>query len=556
MPDRFGAYGFVADFENAGRHFIASIVRTFKPAATISLWPRFCTDVTDLEVLKRLGVAPNRVGIGYKPTSDPNFEKWYSQQGEHITAYKAAGLPVTLEIGGGQFIHPSQPLGRPRPSLDNDNVMMDTKFALAWLPSYDEDFRIFVKRFVSDFGWPKGPINGIKLWNEPWNGLSISGWGADDFRYREIFRVLCEATDEARREAGVRVLIGGCDSSSNTFDKLFGDGSDEFLKWLDFCSIHYQGMFPPSTVKAWVDRNHPNGRVRIWDTESWVANCDDRVATVIAVNLSTGHDRAVGVYHGNICGRETVHFFGDDGKQKSAHVLQSWSVAAAVGAANHLIGERKFRHLLFTNGLPWLIVFGGAPDADGRATPEDETVVVIGDIGEAFGADCVMFRNARSLAERHKEDLLRKELAALPSDASMRRKTILDAIDKDEPLSGATFTVKANGRFSLYDFYGNPVKPRHGRFVIPLDHRGFFFRPNGRKGDFDSLVSAIRHGRIEGIEPLAKACFDIRPKAPLTGLSRTRNSKCGAIPRRGLWSAQFRGLKFPKSARLWTKAEQ
>ena len=508
LPERMGAYGLVADFGRDGRHFIASLVRTFKPSRPLPVWPQFCTDVTDIEVLKRLGVAPNRIGIGYKPTTDPDFEKWYEQQGRTLMAYKAAGLPITLEIGGGSFFHPNQPLGRPRPWLDKDDTMMDTKFDLAWLPSYDEDFRIFIKRFVSDFGWPKGPINGIKLWNEPWNGISISGWGADDLRYREMFRVLCEATDEARREAGVQVLIGGCDSSSNTFDKLFGDGSDEFLKWLDFCSIHYQGMFPPSTVKAWVNRKHPNGRVRIWDTESWVANCDDRVATVIAVNLSTGHDRAVGVYHGNICGHETIRFIGDDGREKQAQVIQCWSVASAVGAANHFIGERRFRQLLFTNGLPWVIVFDGAPDSMGRPTPEDETIVVVGDIGEAFGSDCVMFRNARSLAERRHEDSLRRDLAALPPNAEQQRRAIMDAIDHDEPFAEATFTVRANGRFSLYDFYGNPVEPRRGRFTIPLDHRGFFFRPNGRKGDFDALVSAIRSGRIEGIEPLAKVCLD------------------------------------------------
>jgi hypothetical protein len=119
-----------------------------------------------------------------------------------------------------------------------------------------------VNLFATRFGWPKGCITAIKLWNEPWEGLSISGWGADMPRFREITTAMCLGVEEARKEAGVDVLLGGCDSSSNTFDKLFGDGKDDFLKWLDLCSIHYQGMQPPSTVKAWVDLTPP---------ETWVA---------------------------------------------------------------------------------------------------------------------------------------------------------------------------------------------------------------------------------------------------------------------------------------------
>ncbi|NPV46821.1 MAG: hypothetical protein HPY69_07675 [Armatimonadetes bacterium] len=141
--------------------------------------------------------------------------------------------------------------------------MLDTKFHLAWLPSHDADFRKFWKRVVSEWGWSRGPVTGIKLWNEPWNGLSIAGWGADDLRYREMFLVLCEAAREACREAGTEVLIGDCDPSSNSFDKLFGDAEDTFLLYLDLCSIHYHGMACPSTYKPWVNRKGPHGRVRI-----------------------------------------------------------------------------------------------------------------------------------------------------------------------------------------------------------------------------------------------------------------------------------------------------
>ena len=399
--------------------------------------------------------------------------------------------------------------------LNDKDEMLDTKFDLAWLPSYDADFQKVVKQFAVDYGWPKGPINAMKFMNEPWNGISISGWGADDIRYREIYTALVQGVLEARKEANVQILLGGCDSSSNTFDKFFGDGTYEYLQWLDFCSIHYQGMAPPSIVKAWMNRKSPNGRVKIWDTESWVANTDDRVAAVVATNLSTGHDRAVGVYGGNIADAremywQAVDIYGEDGKKKRIQTGNTWSVAASVGATTYFIGERRFKELLFKNGLPWVMVFDGNTGANGKVDAEDGTVVVVGDIGEEFGADNVLFRTARGVAEiKHKEEL-RAKLAALPADAAPEERSKIEkALASPEALSDATLTIPSSGKYSLYDFYGNPVKSKSGKITIPLDHRGYFLSGNGKRGSFAALVKALNKGKITGIEPLAKECQDM-----------------------------------------------
>ena len=134
--------------------------------------------------------------------------------------------------------------------------------------------------------------------------MSISGWGADIPRFRELYKVMAEAVLEARKEAGVKVLIGGACSSANTRDKLFCDGTDTFLPWLDFVSIHYQPLAAdPVLEPKWMNRKGEYGRVRVWDTESWVANSDDRVAAVIASMRAMGQDRD----RGHLC-RERVHF--------------------------------------------------------------------------------------------------------------------------------------------------------------------------------------------------------------------------------------------------------
>lgn len=49
---------------------------------------------------------------------------------------------------------------------------------MAWLPKYGNDFKKLVYKLAVEFGWPKGPINAFTLWNEPWEGVFISGWGA------------------------------------------------------------------------------------------------------------------------------------------------------------------------------------------------------------------------------------------------------------------------------------------------------------------------------------------------------------------------------------------
>jgi hypothetical protein len=66
-----------------------------------------------------------------------------------------------------------------------------------------------------------GPITGFALWNEPWEGGSVDYWGADCLRFRELYTAMSKGIIAARQQAGVNVLLCGCDSTSNTMDKLF-----------------------------------------------------------------------------------------------------------------------------------------------------------------------------------------------------------------------------------------------------------------------------------------------------------------------------------------------
>ena len=477
-PETKGGYALVVDLGEHGRRFLTSYVRTFKPDLERIQYPKQSLEDMPAEILSRLGVQAIRWGISYYPSESDRYERQWQRITHELEQYHKHKVTVVAEIGTG---HRGQPLGRGRPHLDENDVMKDGKQDLVWLPEYDDDYQDFVYRLASEYGWPKGPITGFMLWNEPWEGLSISGWGADMIRYRNLYKRMGDAVMRARDEAGVDVLIGGCDSSANTIDKLFPDGNDTFMPYLDFCSIHYQGLSAPVLYPAWNNREHYKGRVKIWDTESWVANTDDRFAGVVASNRAAGYDRSMGTLSRIAVSTLSHNRVAKDriqtqtGEKVIERLIESRPLAAAYGAVQHFIGEREFKEILFKNGLPCVYVFEGLND-----NPDDGTVVVVGDIGSLFQKGNVLFNTVRPLDDPgHFENVV----------------MTLDARDKP---------------FQRYDVYGNPVPKQNGQIAVPLEDVGVFLRADPEQpGSFAQLIEAIREAKIEGLEPLEMIPYDM-----------------------------------------------
>ncbi len=505
LPERFGGYGLVLELDDRGRFFVGSCVRVMKPSLPARRpFYRLTMDLDYIPSLLRTGTAPNRLGVAYLPTDRQGFDDWYTGFSDKLAAFAAAGLPVTLEFGAPN-VQDIMPLGRKRPWLDDNDVMRAGKGDMAWLPRYDQDFKKLVKQLALEHGWPKGPINAMMLWNEPWNGISISGWGADDERYREIFMVMCKALEEARKEAGVQVLLGGCDSTSNTWDKLFCyDGKSPFLKHLDFVSEHYQGMNPETTARLWTERRGADGKpdpVQFWDTESWVANTDERLAPALAIMCAQGMSRMVGVCGGAVVtrgteGRHKIVVRTESGTERRL-MPQSWSVAASVAAWSNLVAERPFKEFLFRPGLPWVFVFSGPAD-----NPDDGTLLVVGDIGGLYGRKNVALRGVLSEAEAERRAKLQARLRDLPA-AAAEREAIEQDLARELPLRGVSMSLAdGNGRFHLLDCYGNRVPAANGRLTVPLSDEGWYLRPDGSRGSWQALLAAVREARIDGYEPL------------------------------------------------------
>ncbi len=518
IPERKGGYALVVDLGAQGRQFITSLVRTFAPNPKRLQYPKFSLDHLPDPVLRRLGVQAIREGVEWWLPGDPDGPRRLADLDRQMKTLQENNITVMLMVGASPV---PQPLGRPRPHLTADGVMTSSKSDMAWLPQYDGEFRKWVARIAARYGWPKGPLTAFNLWNEPWEGLSISGWGADALRYRESFAAMARGVEDARK-TGVDLLLAGADSSSNTMDKFFSDGKMTFLPWLDAVTIHYQGMASPAVYKPWRNRKSPHGRVKVWDTESWVANTDDRVAAVVATNRAAGYDRSMGIYGGNIAedqGRPELFVAPGKRERVEQPLVTAWSTAAAVGAMQRFLGERDFQELLFRNGLPWVMAFNGL---NGNA--DDGTVVVVGDIGEEFGRNNVLFRNVRTLGKK---------------DVNGVRQ--------------GTLTLPASPDWSLYDFYGNPAPAQNGKIVVPLDHRGFFLRPSGKPGSFARLIAAVRHASLRGFEPVELIPYDFT--APVTSRPTLRVKVSNVLnrPIHGTLTAAFTGLKVDKAPPLALK---
>ena len=548
IPGTFGGYLLVADLEGHGRCFAASLVRSIQPDGGAVQYPAYALDLNGnseevARFFKRVGVKGARAEVN---VFAPDDTKQWARVAEQCKRLQENEITLMVTSASGSL---PMPLGRSRPHLDDEDTFKETKSDLAWLPSADRDYERWIKNLCGTFGWPKGPINAVELWNEPWEGISISGWGADMLRYREIYSAMARGVESARAENGAEVLMGGCGSSSNTVDKFFSDGSGEFLKWLDFCSIHYQTMAAtPALMKDFINRKSPRGPVRVWDTESWVANSEDRVGLVIASMHAMGQERAMGVYAGNVYEPQNVTL--EDGRKDT--IVQAWSSAAAVATSTKFVGQRRFRELLFQNGLPWTFVFDGRPDK----SEDDGTVVVAGDLSGCYSRNLLLFRSVYGQANEKPMSELRKALAALPANAPAGQlKALQTQLEGASILSGGSLTITdAKGEFVQSDFYGNPVPPKDGKLTVPLNGYGYYLRTNGQAGSFGRLLEQLRLSRIDGFQPVEIIAHDFT--APLDSDPALRLTITNILnrPITGRLSARLGSRELPSAAQTITLA--
>ena len=553
QPTDFGGYVMVIDLQGLGRQFGAAFVKV--PAATPGRvqFPTYAMDLREgneamCSVFQRLGIKGARLEFGYISTTNKQYK--YTIAGWFDLFSRLAKHDVTLMATLEGSATEVTPFSRFKSPLNaRDEGVMDYPGDTAWTPNYDPDFQEWTAFLTGTFGWPKGMLNAVELWNEPWEGGSISGWGADMLRYREIYTAMARGVEQARRANGVQVLIGGTCSSMNTEDKLFCDGTNTFLKWLDFNSIHYEPLGNvPALIPDWVTRKSPYGPVRNWDTESWMANSEERIATTIASMRAQGLSRTAGVLHDQVISPQYVRVWDGPKAYHFESLMQTWSTGAGIAAVQHFIGERAFSQLLFTNGLPWVFVFNGLPAANAGTNalpmPDDGTVVVVGDLGGVYERDLCKFRSVLGLANATKVAELEHQLAALPPDTPAKaRQALQQQLQTAKVLTGATLTLpSAKGKFQLYDLYGNPVPAKRGTITVPLDGCGYFLRSDGSFGSFAALLDALRSARTVGYQPVELQARDLLAAVPAKPSLRVRITNILNRPVAGTLNARLGAL--------------
>jgi len=519
VPSEYGGYALVLDVPGHGSVFAATLARVvsaergrvqFPTYALDTEWPNNMNEGVYI-LMQKLGIKGVRVGAGFNVPADPAYKVEQARLQQEIDWAKKHDVTVMLTLGGGSAHSPIQPLGRPRPWLTPDGTMMKSKEDYAWLPAYDNDFQAWTAKLAGDYGWPKGNLNAVELWNEPWEGISISGWGADIPRYRDIYRHMANGVLEARAKTGVKVLIGGTCSSANARDKLFGDGTDKFLPIFDFVSIHYQALSAdPALEPKWMNRKSPYGPVKVWDTESWIANSEDRVAGVIASMRAQGQSRTAGVFRGNVYDSSNYKLNG-----KIYPVVQAYPPAAAIAATQRFIGQRPFHEILFHNGLPWVFVFDGLPnEATGKLRQDDGTVVIVGNLAKIYPVNRTLFRSVK-----------------LSQTAAMQ-------------------VPDLGGSVKMFDFYGNPLPSKNGKLTVPLNGLGYFLRSDGKPGSFARLVEAVRKARTDGIEPVEITARDMTLPVNEHAMLRIELTNVLNRPVTGNLTAQLGRLELSRSPQV------
>lgn len=132
IPKTKGGYALILDLGEHGRHYIASLIRTYKHKLENIQFPVQSLEVMDPAILARLGVQAIRYGISFEPLNtkrkveDKPYFEWLAGELKNMHEHK---ITVMAEIGAGNSY--KQPLGRPRPHLDNNDVMQKGKMDYA-----------------------------------------------------------------------------------------------------------------------------------------------------------------------------------------------------------------------------------------------------------------------------------------------------------------------------------------------------------------------------------------------------------------------------------------
>jgi len=467
VPGRYGTYVLTVAPNGRDPQFLCTLVRTMKPPAGFNPdFPvfgegQFLThDNQSPELIRQRALTLGRLGIrGIRIELGPPMQAAdgsrpfdWSRYDALMNACAEAKIKCLVTMGGHATW--SLPFGTPTPAAS------PWKADHSCMPKYYERFGQAIHDFCARY-WHdgQGAVWAIEHWNEPWEGISISGWESCMPHYRELMKRIA---DNARKVSPEIKTAAAC-SIMNTEDKFFaGDDREEMAKLIDLFTDHYvppRTSYGPMVAKFWGKEST--------DTESWIAATEVVLPQVMCQFLASGQDR-VTPWH------PQMTYFSVPGAPMK-HQMPN-PVALASSIFNNMIGDRPFERVLFLTHLPWGFQFGDGDDA---------VVVYFGRLMPVWGENLEAYRDTLWW-QMHLQ-------------------------------KGGTVTINnADGALEFYDIAGNPEFDRQKQVTLSADYLAHYIKCP--EGGAKVIAERLRAARLDGFRPVEIIARDFT--APVQGPGR------------------------------------
>ena len=152
-------------------------------------------------------------------------------------------------------------------------ITVDTAPAKTMLGRFGKAHEEFFRRYAD-------VVRATNVWNEPWEGMGITGWKSTGEHYRNIVRQIRRAA----KAADPAIKVVAADSPHNTLWKLVAAGAQDDIEVI---STHYS---PPATAYSFSMARHL--KKEVWETETWLAWQGDAASVRHALHyFAVGGDR-------------------------------------------------------------------------------------------------------------------------------------------------------------------------------------------------------------------------------------------------------------------------
>ncbi len=367
VPERYGCYVITVAPDGKNPQFLCTVLRAhritpgFNTGAPILNEAALMTQGADnnpalllrgARTASRLGLKILRFEAHWSSVEQKRGVYNWSSLDPMMHAMAKAGVRTMWTVDCAPFW--TMPFDQPTPACIPTKA--DWSCEPKYLPLFKKWLNAACRRYW-DHG--RGSLWVLENWNEPWNGISISGWESDIPHYRAIMRVIA-AVAHAQKPPMKTAAAGWIGNTENMF--LTGRHPAKQIKMVDIFTDHYvqpDFSYGPMVAHYWQKQS--------MDTESWVA-CNEMMLPQVMTQFM-----ACGQGHVNPCYPDFIYFSAPG--SPTTYTMPT-PVALACNTFSYFITDKPFRRMLFMHHLPFAFEFGTDPHA---------VVVLLGRLFTPFG---------------------------------------------------------------------------------------------------------------------------------------------------------------------------